>query len=307
MGEAAGVAAAMAARTGVSAARPRRRAACERHARARWRHHRHRHDRAGVMAASRSAPSGSPWWLGFDIGGTRLKAGRVGADGRVAGAVIIETDSERFERIWERILDYGRSAIASHGQAELQGVGVALPGLVEPEFGSRHLPGKVLGIEGFPLRERLEAEFGVPRTLRQRRGRRGTRGVAIRCGARPRRRGRPDPRHRGRLRGHPGRSAADQSAPGRRRLVWPRHHPRGRSDLPVRQHRLCRDGGLRERRRRTTARIRDPEGAVDRHRALRGRPGADRLRHHDRGGAGGRPRGAGGPRGSSAGTSARPS
>jgi glucokinase len=113
------------------------------------------------MAPSRRA-TGSPWWLGFDIGGTRLKAGWVGADGRVAGAVIIETGTERFERIWDRILDYGRAAIASQGQTGLQGVGVALPGLVEPEFGSRHLPGKVLGIEGFPLRDRLETEFGAP-------------------------------------------------------------------------------------------------------------------------------------------------
>ena len=112
------------------------------------------------MATSGAADA--PWWLGFDIGGTRLKAGRVSADGRIAGSAIVETGGERFERIWERLLDFGRTVIETHGQGGLQGVGVALPGLVEPEFGSRHLPGKVLGIEGFPLRHGLEAAFGVP-------------------------------------------------------------------------------------------------------------------------------------------------
>jgi glucokinase len=113
------------------------------------------------MATSGRAAD-TPWWLGFDIGGTRLKAGRVGAAGRISGSAIVETGSERFERIWERILAYAGSALAGHGKPGLQGVGVALPGLVEPGFGSRHLPGKVLGIEGFPLVERLEAAFGVP-------------------------------------------------------------------------------------------------------------------------------------------------
>jgi glucokinase len=112
--------------------------------------------------ASSARATGAPWWLGFDIGGTRLKAGRVGTAGRISGTAIIETGTERFERIWERILDYAEAMVARHGRQGLQGIGVALPGLVEPGFGSRHLPGKVLGIEGFPLVERLEGTFGVP-------------------------------------------------------------------------------------------------------------------------------------------------
>jgi glucokinase len=114
-----------------------------------------------MSAAPRAVPA-EPWWLGFDIGGTRLKAGRIDVQGNITGSTIVDTANERFERIWERILDHARSAISIQGTDGLQGVGVALPGLVESGFGSRHLPGKVLGIEGFPLRERLEVELGVP-------------------------------------------------------------------------------------------------------------------------------------------------
>ena len=42
------------------------------------------------------------------------------------------------------------------------GIGIALPGIVETAFGLRYLPGKVLGIEVFPLCETLESEFGLP-------------------------------------------------------------------------------------------------------------------------------------------------
>ena len=49
------------------------------------------------------------------------------------------------------------------------GSGSRCPGIVETAFGSRYLPGKVLGIEGFPLRETLEARVRGARPLRQRR------------------------------------------------------------------------------------------------------------------------------------------
>jgi glucokinase len=100
------------------------------------------------------------WWLGFDIGGTRLKCGVVRVDGSVMRATVEDTAADRFERTLERMLAYGADAIAALGAPA--GVGVALPGLVETGFGSRHLPGKVPGIEDVPLRDRLEAAFGAP-------------------------------------------------------------------------------------------------------------------------------------------------
>ena len=41
-------------------------------------------------------------------------------------------------------------------------MGIAAPGVVEATFGVRNLPGKVPGIEDFPMRERLEERLGVP-------------------------------------------------------------------------------------------------------------------------------------------------
>ena len=102
------------------------------------------------------------WWLGFDIGGTRTKAGVVRDDGAVSQAHVQETDHQPFEQVWEHLLQHADAAIASEGREHLAGVGIAAPGVVDPAFGVRNLPGKVPGIEGFPLREQLEERLGVP-------------------------------------------------------------------------------------------------------------------------------------------------
>jgi glucokinase len=104
----------------------------------------------------------NPWWLGFDIGGTRVKAGVVSTEGEVSRSLVEHTDHEPFESVWQRLLDYADGAVAELGSEGLRGVGVAAPGLVEAAFGVRNLPGKVPGIEGFPMRDRLEARLGVP-------------------------------------------------------------------------------------------------------------------------------------------------
>jgi glucokinase len=102
------------------------------------------------------------WWLGFDIGGTRTKAGVVSDAGEVRSEHVAVTGHEPFEMVWQRMLAYADEAVADEGAAGLRGVGIAAPGLVEPSFGVRNLPGKVQGIEDFPMRERLEAHLGVP-------------------------------------------------------------------------------------------------------------------------------------------------
>jgi glucokinase len=100
--------------------------------------------------------------IGFDIGGTRLKSGVVRFDGTVERPTLEDTSRGGFE---DAVLPLLGSQVRGHLDASgsgCTGIGIALPGIVETAFGSRYLPGKVLGIEGFPLRETLEAEFGVP-------------------------------------------------------------------------------------------------------------------------------------------------
>lgn len=100
--------------------------------------------------------------IGFDIGGTRLKSGVVRFDGAVERPTLEDTSRGGFEdAVLPLLYAHARANIDAIG-AGCAGIGIALPGIVETAFGSRYLPGKVLGIEGFPLREELEAEFGVP-------------------------------------------------------------------------------------------------------------------------------------------------
>ena len=102
------------------------------------------------------------WWLGFDIGGTRTKAGVVSDDGSVRHAHVKDTGHQPFDVVWDHLLAHLDEAIAREGRPGLAGVGIAAPGVVDPAFGVRNLPGKVPGIEDYPMRERLEAHMGVP-------------------------------------------------------------------------------------------------------------------------------------------------
>jgi glucokinase len=97
--------------------------------------------------------------VGVDIGGTRTKTGVVRLDGTVERPTLDRSGD------LASVLPILRTRVREHLDAVgpgCRGLGVALPGIVETAFGSRYLPGKVLGIEGHPLRETLETEFGVP-------------------------------------------------------------------------------------------------------------------------------------------------
>jgi glucokinase len=99
--------------------------------------------------------------VGVDIGGTRLKTGVVRLDGTVERTTVEDIAGTPFGDVLPRI----RGHVAAHleaGGPGAVGLGVALPGIVEAGFGSRYLPGKVLGIEGYPLREDLEATYRLP-------------------------------------------------------------------------------------------------------------------------------------------------
>jgi glucokinase len=107
---------------------------------------------------------GSPssgYLVGVDIGGTRLKTGLVRIDGALEQPTVDHTADTPFETVFALVEERVRDHLAAGGPGAL-GIGVALPGIVEPGFGSRYLPGKVRGIEGFPLREEIERRFGLP-------------------------------------------------------------------------------------------------------------------------------------------------
>ena len=115
-----------------------------------------------MTMAAQGGAGATDWWLGIDIGGTQTKIGVVSAGGEVSQERTLDTEHETFDRVWELLLEYAAEMTSADETGALRGVGVAAPGIVEPTFGVRNLPGKVPGIEDFPLRERLEDALGVP-------------------------------------------------------------------------------------------------------------------------------------------------
>ena len=100
--------------------------------------------------------------IGFDAGGTRIKSGAVTRGGRLMkpGTVpsgfalgpqkLLQALVSEVERIEETL---GNPPAA---------VGVGFPGAVDPKLGVVLLPGKLKGLEGFPMVPRLRKAIGVP-------------------------------------------------------------------------------------------------------------------------------------------------
>ena len=100
--------------------------------------------------------------IGFDLGGTRLKCGAVSRGGRVYApgiqpsgyhmtpSTLVPTYLEEFARIRKQL-----------GGAP-KAIGLAFSGAVHPRRGVVYLPGKVKGLEGYPIVRDLEDRLGVP-------------------------------------------------------------------------------------------------------------------------------------------------
>lgn len=99
---------------------------------------------------------------GVDVGGTRIKAALIDAAGAQSRPSIAATADRPGPALVDQIVSMVRELDSSG--APLRGVAVALPGIVDPEFGARDLPGKLAGLAGFPLVEALMTRLGVPAT-----------------------------------------------------------------------------------------------------------------------------------------------
>ncbi|MES1262651.1 MAG: ROK family protein [Acidobacteriota bacterium] len=92
--------------------------------------------------------------LGFDIGGTSLKAGLVDLTGRIVRSESIPTPDSIID--FRRFSDTLLSRLASG--VELVGAGVGCPGVIHPSDTTVEiLPGKMNYLEGFKLRDLLGA------------------------------------------------------------------------------------------------------------------------------------------------------
>jgi len=100
--------------------------------------------------------------IGLDWGGTRVKIGAVAPDGALL-------DVDAFDRPRQATIDANVAvlldAVANLVErmgAKPRGMGLALTGPVDPDSGVVHLPGKIQGLEGYPLVRAFRDRFDIP-------------------------------------------------------------------------------------------------------------------------------------------------
>lgn len=100
--------------------------------------------------------------IGFDVGGTRLKSGAVMRDGTLKEEQVQRSGfSIGAENLLQLMVEEVERISKVWGQKPAA-VGLAFSGAVHPEEGVVLLPGKIKGLEGFPIVSRLQQHCEVP-------------------------------------------------------------------------------------------------------------------------------------------------
>jgi len=103
----------------------------------------------------------SGYFLGVDWGGTRIKLGAVSPAGAVISANLFDTPvTQSIEQTFHGLTERLRTISAQQTQP-LLGIGLALTGPTDPNRGTVLLPGKIRGLEGFPIVPRLREQFAT--------------------------------------------------------------------------------------------------------------------------------------------------
>jgi glucokinase len=101
--------------------------------------------------------------LALDVGGTKLAAGVVSADGSLHSFRSIETHvTDGPAAVIERLVDLGRDVLAEAGRPELTAVGIGCGGPLDPRSGVILGPPGLPGWDEVPLGSLVNARFGVP-------------------------------------------------------------------------------------------------------------------------------------------------
>ena len=100
--------------------------------------------------------------IGFDVGGTRAKSGAVTRGGRMLAPGI---NPSGFALGMGNLLKTLKDEVARISQklgGKPQAIGLGFPGAVDPEVGVVYMPGKIKGLEGYPIVKRLAKATGIP-------------------------------------------------------------------------------------------------------------------------------------------------
>jgi glucokinase len=103
--------------------------------------------------------------LGIDLGGTKILAALVDPEGQIIGEAKVKTKAEKGpEAVIERIAETAREAVkqAGVGWASVQGVGIGVPGPMNPETGVIYRPPNLPGWDEVALGPQLSEALGVP-------------------------------------------------------------------------------------------------------------------------------------------------
>ncbi|MEM1084998.1 MAG: ROK family protein [Verrucomicrobiota bacterium] len=100
--------------------------------------------------------------IGIDWGGTRIKLGAVGPEGELLLRQVFDSPKEAdIDGVFADLMEQVARFVSANG-LEPEGIGIALTGPVDPELGVVLLPGKVKGLEGYPVVPKLKERFGLP-------------------------------------------------------------------------------------------------------------------------------------------------
>lgn len=120
----------------------------------------------GSTRARRRGPTGDRPVLALDIGGTKLAAAVVTADGAARGVVVEPTRREDgWSAVLDRLFAMGRRAIEAAGSRPITAVGVACGGPLDSSTGVLIDPPHLPGWRDVPIGRLAEAAFGVPAAL----------------------------------------------------------------------------------------------------------------------------------------------
>lgn len=104
--------------------------------------------------------------LGIDIGGTRLRAALVAADGTLltrAEGVTPARDSG--QAVVQAVAEVVARALQGHDRAQILAAGVAAPGPLDAETGIAQATPTIDGFRDFPIRDRIAQAIGLPTYL----------------------------------------------------------------------------------------------------------------------------------------------
>jgi len=101
--------------------------------------------------------------IGVDLGGTQIRAALADAEGQIVRRTSCLTLAEEgLEPVIGRIKSAIYEVMGSTGRREVQGIGVAAPGPLDPWKGVIIECPNLPGWENVPLKDLLEEEFGLP-------------------------------------------------------------------------------------------------------------------------------------------------